>query len=47
MFAERLDSLSQIRVKEAEDGDSVVPGLTHRYPDRVLFLITDMCSMAP
>lgn len=28
-----------------EDGDSPVPGLTHRYPDRVLFLITDMCSM--
>jgi len=28
-----------------EDHDSVVPGLTHRYPDRVLFLITDMCSM--
>jgi len=25
-FAERLDSLCQIRVKEAEDGDSVVPG---------------------
>ncbi|HBY65141.1 MAG TPA: lysine 2,3-aminomutase [Acholeplasmataceae bacterium] len=29
----------------AEDHDSPVPGLTHRYPDRVLFLITDMCSM--
>ena len=29
----------------AEDYDSPVPGLTHRYPDRVLFLITDMCSM--
>jgi len=29
----------------AEDTDSPVPGLTHRYPDRVLFLITDMCSM--
>lgn len=29
----------------AEDIDSPVPGLTHRYPDRVLFLITDMCSM--
>ena len=29
----------------AEDVDSPVPGLTHRYPDRVLFLITDMCSM--
>lgn len=28
-----------------EDSDSPVPGLTHRYPDRVLFLITDMCSM--
>ncbi len=28
-----------------EDEDSPTPGLTHRYPDRVLFLITDMCSM--
>lgn len=28
-----------------EDEDSPVSGLTHRYPDRVLFLITDMCSM--
>ncbi|MGB4655305.1 MAG: lysine 2,3-aminomutase [Bacteroidales bacterium] len=28
-----------------EDEDAPVPGLTHRYPDRVLFLITDMCSM--
>ncbi len=28
-----------------EDTDSPVPGLTHRYPDRVLLLITDMCSM--
>lgn len=28
-----------------EDGDSPVPGLTHRYPDRVLILITDQCSM--
>ncbi|MDD2636434.1 MAG: lysine 2,3-aminomutase [Bacteroidales bacterium] len=28
-----------------EDEDSPVTGLTHRYPDRVLFLITDMCSM--
>lgn len=29
----------------AEDHDSPVPGLTHRYPDRVLFLVTDQCSM--
>ncbi|MBQ9535198.1 MAG: lysine 2,3-aminomutase [Clostridia bacterium] len=28
-----------------EDTDSPVPGLTHRYPDRVLMLITDQCSM--
>lgn len=28
-----------------EDKDSPVPGLTHRYPDRVLMLVTDQCSM--
>ena len=28
-----------------EDVDSPVHGLTHRYPDRVLFLVTDQCSM--
>jgi len=28
-----------------EDVDSPVPGVTHRYPDRVLFLVTDQCSM--
>lgn len=28
-----------------EDTDSPVPGLTHRYPDRALLLITDQCSM--
>jgi lysine 2,3-aminomutase len=28
-----------------EDINSPVAGLTHRYPDRVLFLITDQCSM--
>src|SRR5208283_2066758 len=34
---ERLDSL-------AEDDHSPVPGLVHRYPDRVLFLVTDRCA---
>ncbi len=29
----------------AEDTDSPVRGLTHRYPDRILFLVTDQCSM--
>ncbi len=28
-----------------EEADSPVPGLTHRYPDRVLLLVTDQCSM--
>jgi len=34
---ERLDSLE-------EDEHSPVPGLVHRYPDRVLFLVTDRCA---
>ena len=28
-----------------EDTDAPVPHLTHRYPDRVLFLVTDQCPM--
>jgi len=28
-----------------EDKDSPVPGLTHRYPDRVLLLISNQCAM--
>lgn len=28
-----------------EDKDSVVHGLVHRYPDRVLFLVNEMCAM--
>jgi lysine 2,3-aminomutase len=28
----------------AEDGHAAVPGLVHRYPDRVLFLATGFCS---
>lgn len=28
-----------------EDKDSPVPGITHRYPDRVLFEISNTCSM--
>ena len=29
----------------AEDADSPVPGITHRYPDRVLFLVCGLCAM--
>lgn len=28
-----------------EDRDSPVPGLVHRYPDRVLLLVTDQCAV--
>jgi lysine 2,3-aminomutase len=28
-----------------EDKDSPVPGITHRYPDRVLFIVSNMCAM--
>ncbi len=41
MYISKYDMIDPL----AEDEDSPVPGLTHRYPDRVLFLITDMCSM--
>ncbi len=29
----------------AEDSDSPVPCITHRYPDRVLFLVSNVCAM--
>lgn len=29
----------------AEDADSPVEGITHRYPDRVLFLVSNTCAM--
>jgi lysine 2,3-aminomutase len=29
----------------AEEEDSVVPGLVHRYPDRVLMVLTDICPV--
>jgi lysine 2,3-aminomutase len=43
--AETHQSAADLLAPLHEDEDSPVPGLTHRYPDRVLFLITDMCSM--
>ena len=27
-----------------EDGNSPTPGIVHRYPDRILFLVTDRCA---
>ncbi|MDR2560304.1 MAG: lysine 2,3-aminomutase [Holophagales bacterium] len=39
------DDISESSDPLDEDVDSPVPGLTHRYPDRVLLLVTNMCSM--
>lgn len=47
-----IPTIKELDIKEEdifdplfEEIDSPVKGLTHRYPDRVLFLITDQCGM--
>ena len=42
--AEGLRSPGEAEDPLGEDRDTPVPGLVHRYPDRVLFLVTDFCS---
>ena len=41
---ETLESDWEMADPCGEDGDMPVPGLVHRYPDRVNFLITDRCA---
>jgi len=40
-------SFSDFDIKDPlnEDGDSVAPGMTHRYPDRVLWVVMHECAM--
>ena len=40
-------SMSKIGLEDplGEKEDSVVPGMVHRYPDRVLMVLTDICPM--
>lgn len=52
IFKQAVPSPKELKVEEydlpdplSEDTDSPVPGITHRYPDRVLFLISNTCSM--
>lgn len=52
IYKQAFPNPSELIVKEhemtdplAEDSDSPVPGLTHRYPDRVLLHISNVCSM--
>ena len=41
---EYLHSFGEEKDPLCEEQHSPVPGLVHRYPDRVLFLVTDFCS---
>jgi lysine 2,3-aminomutase len=42
--AEKVRNQGEYEDPLSEDIDSPVPGVVHRYPDRVLFLVTDFCS---
>lgn len=44
-IAELQPGLGDLVDPLAEDADSPVPRLVHRYPDRVLFLVSEICSM--
>jgi uncharacterized membrane-anchored protein len=41
---EELDVVDGIVDSLNEDGDSPVPNITHRYPDRALFLVSPVCA---
>ncbi len=43
-IAERLRSPGEDEDPLSEDSSSPLPGLVHRYPDRVLLLVTSFCS---
>lgn len=45
-FVPRLHEISGLGVTDSlgEDAHRVAPGLVHRYPDRVLFLVNNMCA---
>ena len=43
--AAELEDLDGPEDPLAEEADSPVPGLVHRYPDRVLFLVSNECAM--
>ena len=41
---QELDVIDGVVDSLDEDGDSPVPNITHRYPDRVLFLVSPVCA---
>lgn len=42
--AERLHASGEAEDPLCEENDIAAPGIVHRYPDRVLFLVTEFCS---
>ncbi len=52
VFRQAFPNPSELQIEKcdmsdplAEEEDSPVPGITHRYPDRVLFHVSNVCSM--
>jgi len=52
IFLQSFPSVKELEISDsdmsdplAEDKDSPAPGITHRYPDRVLFTISNVCAM--
>ncbi|HXK51753.1 MAG TPA: lysine 2,3-aminomutase [Caldisericia bacterium] len=52
VFRQSFPSVQELEISRcdmkdplSEDADSPVPGITHRYPDRVLFLVSNTCAM--
>jgi L-lysine 2,3-aminomutase (EC 5.4.3.2) len=52
IYKQAFPSISELQIGDFEmcdpldeDKDSPVPGITHRYPDRVLFQVCGVCSM--
>src|ERR1700759_5127622 len=41
---QELDIVDGVIDSLDEDGDSPVPNIAHRYPDRVLFLVSPVCA---
>ncbi len=52
IFRQSVPTIHELEYSQAdmkdplhEDKDSPVPGITHRYPDSVLFLVSNVCAM--
>jgi lysine 2,3-aminomutase len=50
MWNQYIPTMQELEVRDGvidsldEDGDSPVPNITHRYPDRALFLVSPVCA---